>query len=286
MRDEVRDEVRTTRSPTTRLLLRAAAVALALAGAGCTSAPAGAPATGDPDEPVRAAAERMFTSSDEQDCTTLYTEAALEQMVGTDDPVAACRATLPATETAGSVQVEDLDVAGDQASVRVTPDGGGYGGLAVDLALVRTDGAWRVDRISDLEVLDQQVVLAPIHDGLEESVGDSLRPEDLDCIDAVLGAIPDAEVEQLLLERQMGQRGIDALRQCLGAGQDLLTLFALLNNQLLNAGASEADAACVAGYMTDFFADWTIEEVLADPTTYRQQADAEIVRVTETSCTG
>ena len=127
-------------------------------------------------------------------------------------------------------------------------------------------------------------MLSPIHDGLYESVGNSLRPEDLDCIDSVLGAIPEDEVEQLLLDRQMGQRGIDALRQCLGAGQDVLALFALLNNQLLNAGASEDDAACVAGYMTGFFQDWTIEEVLADPTTYRQQADAEIVRITTTYC--
>lgn len=278
--------MRTTRTPTTRPLLRAAAVALALACAGCTSGPAVSPATSDPDEPVRAAAERMFTSSDEQDCTTLYTEAALEQVVGTDDPVAACRATLPATETADSVRIEDLDVAGEQASARVTPDGGGYAGLALDLELVRADGAWRVDRISDLELLDREVVLEPIRTGFQPFVGDSLRPQDLDCIDALLDGIDDEEVERLLLAREMGMRGVDALRQCLGAGQDLLTQFALLNNQLLNAGASEADAACVAGYMTPFFEPWTIEEVLADPTAYRQQADAEIVRVTQESCTG
>lgn len=273
-----------------RLLARVSVGALLLVAAGCSDGGGGsegsAPRTSSasPQQQAADAVERMFTTRDAQDCTTLYTEAALEQMVGTDDPVAACRTVLPGSSPARSLEVDGPEVSGQRATARVTPDGGDYGGLAVDLELVLADGRWQVDRISDLELLDRQDVLSPIRDGLDESVGNSLRSEDLDCIDAVLGAIPKEEVEQLLLERQMGQRGIDALRQCLGAGQDLLTLFALLNNQLLNAGASEADAACVAGYMTGFFQDWTIEEVLADPTTYRQQADAEIVRVTQTYC--
>ncbi len=237
-----------------------------------------------PQEQVADAAELMFTATDPQGCTTVYTEAALAQLVGTADPLAACREQLPATEPASSVLVEQVEVADQRAKALATPDGGDYDGLAVDLVLVQADGSWRVDGISDLELLDRDVVLSPIHDGVQQFVGDSLRPEDSDCIDALIDRIDDEEVERLILERQMGQRGVDAMRQCLGAGQDLLTMFALLNNQLLNAGASESSAACVAGYMTGFFQDWTIEEAMTDPS-YGKKRDAEILRVVDEYCT-
>jgi len=93
--------------------------------------------------------ELVATGSDPGYCDEKVTDAYLEHVVGARLPFADEICELAASQPAADeVDVGEVSVDGDRATARVTFTGGLLDGSEVLAGLVKTDGDWRVDRLS------------------------------------------------------------------------------------------------------------------------------------------
>lgn len=229
-------------------------------------------AAASPEDAVTEVLQGAYTTADPASCTERYTERALAQAYrGAPDPLAACEeqeASPAAAEAAGtaSIDVADLVVDGDRATVTVTPQGAASGGtVAYDLVLVE-DGGWRIDEVVDVAVLDRAAYDDSVT-AVVEQVGPTLMaPDDVACVDQQLRAVPDEALARSVVEGASSTSLLaDAVRACLGGGTDLVAILQLSTYQLEQGGLSTEKATCVAGLAITGYGELTLEGIIADP---------------------
>ena len=98
------------------------------------------------------------------------------------------------------------------------------------------------------------------------TIGPSLMaPDDVQCLDESLRAVPDEQVAQAVLDRTSGYTVVDAIRDCVGLGVDLTAILFLSSYQLQQGGLTQGQADCVAGLAIVAYEDLTLEEIVTSP---------------------
>jgi hypothetical protein len=227
--------------------MAAATAVLAFAVAGC-----GGGGSGDSEKEINSVLNSFFTTADPSQCD-LFTTKALQQIAPSvaraDDPAAACREEVKASagQTAESIDA-DLEVDGSNAKATVTPDGGIFAGLSVDVALV-DDGGWKIDGLGQSHLVDRDAYLAALESGGGQGqVGNgAITPKDARCMAAEIEKnVPDSELSRSI-EQDDKDFFYDAIKLCMGGGQDFIAIVALASNQLRAAGLPPDKADCIAG---------------------------------------
>ena len=191
------------------------------AGNAPATSPAPAP-TSDPDPnsageaAVRAVVTEAMTTDRAADCTRLYTQALLEQVSGKvgADAVDHCRDNADGKADAESVDFKSLAPSGSSWRVSVTLVGGEMAGSSLDVAVVRQDGAWRLDQLLGFDIdMDQQAQIAE-----EEMLADGYSESESDCVAAHVSEIDEAAYERAVIEGRAEANGVrlrNALMGCL-----------------------------------------------------------------------
>jgi hypothetical protein len=203
------------------------------------------------EDEINGVLKTFFTTADPSQCD-LITPKALQQIAPSvaraDDPAAACSEEVKASagQSAKSIKA-DLDVNGSNAKASVTPDGGIFAGLAVDVALV-DDGGWKIDGVGPYHLVDRDAYLSALERGAGQGqLGNgAITPPDARCMaDQIKKNVSVAE-----LQRDINQNDkdflYDAIRICMGGGQDFIAIVALATNQFEAAGISARNAQCMA----------------------------------------
>jgi hypothetical protein len=233
-----------SRAPTVLAMALVAASALTACGGGGSG-------PGASEEEINGVLTTFFTTADPSQCD-LLTPKALQQIAPSvaraDDPAAACREEVKASagQEAKSISA-DLDVDGSNAKARVTPDGGIFAGLSVDVALV-DDGGWKIDGVGPYHLVDRDAYLSALERGAGQGqLGNgAITPTDARCMAGQIEKnVSDAELQRDI-ERNDQDFLYDAIRICMGGGQDFIAIVALATNQLEAAGLSTRDAQCIA----------------------------------------
>ena len=220
---------------------------LVVATAGCGGGSGG----GSDDDEVNGVLETFFTTSDPAQCD-LITPKALQQIAPSvaraDDPATACREEVRASSGQSAKSIDaDLHVDGSNAKATVTPDGGIFAGLSVDVALV-DDGGWKIDGLGRSHLVDRDAYLSALESGAGQGqLGNgAITPSDARCMADQIGK----NVSEAELQRDIEQNDkdflYDAIRDCMGGGQDFIAITALTENQLEAAGISARNAQCMA----------------------------------------
>ncbi len=211
--------------------------------------------------------EELATSDDPAQCTTWYTERALEQLTGDTSPKG-CIEAVTSAEPATGAEITDVQVDGRRASARLLPEGGDSAGYAMTVDLVSgREGAdgWQVDHYRGVEVVDRALIDARYSEVIT-TIGPSLMaPDGVDCLDARMRAVPDDQVAQAVLDRTTGYTVVDAIRDCVGFGLDLTAILFLSSHQLQQGGLTQGQADCVASLAIVDYEDLTLEEIITSP---------------------
>jgi hypothetical protein len=206
---------------------------------------------GASEEEINSVLTTFFTSADPSQCD-LITQKALQQIAPSvaraDDPATACREEVKASsgQSAKSINA-DLDVDGSNAKGSVTPDGGIFAGLSVDVALV-DDGGWKIDGLGPYHLVDRDTYLSALESGAGQGqLGNgAITPTDARCMaDQIDKNVPEQKLRSDI-ERNDKDFLYDAIRICMGGGQDFIAIVALATNQLEAAGLSTRNAQCIA----------------------------------------
>jgi hypothetical protein len=206
---------------------------------------------GTEEEEINGVLTTFFTTADPAQCD-LITQKALQQIAPSveraDDPTTACREEVKASagQSAKSIQA-DLDVDGSNAKASVTPDGGIFAGLAVDVALV-DDGGWKIDGVGPYHLVDRDAYLSALESGAGQGqLGNgAITPTDARCMADQIKKNVSAEELQRDIDQNDKDFFYDAIKVCMGGGQDFIAITALVENQLEAAGVSTRNAQCIA----------------------------------------
>jgi hypothetical protein len=229
----------------------ATVLAMALVAACTLAACGGGSGSGGSEDEINSVLNTFFTTADPSQCE-LLTQKALQQIAPSvaraDDPASACREEVRASagQSAKSINA-DLAVDGSNAKATVTPDGGIFAGLSVDVALL-DDGGWKIDGLGQSHLVDRDAYLSALERGAGQGqLGNgAITPPDARCM---AGQI-DRNVSDAELRRDIAQNDkdflYDAIRDCMGGGQDFIAIVALATNQLEAAGLSTRNAQCIA----------------------------------------
>src|SRR3954451_5544976 len=203
------------------------------------------------EDEINSVLSTFFTTADPSQCD-LLTQKALQQIAPSvaraDDPASACREEVRASSGQSAKSIDaDLDVSGSNAKATVTPDGGIFAGLSVDVALVDDDG-WKIDALGRQRLVDRAAYLSALERGAGQGqLGNgAITPTDARCMAGEIEKnVSDAEL-QSDIERNDKDFLYDAIRICMGGGQDFIAITALTENQLEAAGISARNAQCMA----------------------------------------
>lgn len=229
----------------------ATALAMALVAASTLAACGGGGGSGGSEDEINSVLTTFFTTADPSQCD-LLTQKALQQIAPSvaraDDPASACREEVRASSGQSAKSIDaDLDVSGTSAKATVTPDGGIFAGLSVDVALV-DDGGWKIDGLGRSRLVDRDAYLSALESGAGQGqLGNgAITPTDARCMAAQI----DRKVSGAELQRDIEQNDkdflYDAIRDCMGGGQDFIAITVLTENQLEAAGISARNAQCIA----------------------------------------
>jgi hypothetical protein len=207
--------------------------------------------SGDSEGEINGVLTTFFTTADPSQCD-LLTPKALQQIAPSvaraDDPPTACREEVKASAGQSAKSIDaDLDVSGTNAKATVTPDGGIFAGLSVDVALVDDDG-WKIDGLGRQRLVDRAAYLNALERGAGQGqLGNgAITPTDARCMAGEIQKnVSDAELQRDI-ERNDKDFLYDAIRICMGGGQDFIAITALTENQLEAAGISARNAQCMA----------------------------------------
>lgn len=171
-------------------LMLALGIAASLALAACGGDDGG----GSEDEDlVTEAVETASTGTDPGQCTTLYTQAFVEQTQFATGPeaIAGCEedAADPASD---SVEVSNVSVDGDTATAEAAYGPGQLDGQTLVLGLVKEGDTWKVDSRDEFVDFDQAAFAAGLGESVAES-GDA--PEEV--VDCMTSAITDGDSEAI-----------------------------------------------------------------------------------------
>jgi hypothetical protein len=117
----------------------------------------------------------------------------------------------------------------------------------VDVALV-DDGGWKIDALGPYHLVDRDAYLSALESGAGQGqVGNgAITPKDARCMaDQIDKNVPDAGLQRDI-EQNDKDFFYDAIRDCIGGGQDFIAITALTENQLEAAGISTRNAQCIA----------------------------------------
>lgn len=145
--------------------------------------------------------ETSVTSNDPANCTTLETQAFVEQ--GSDESGKAAlkdceEEAEDEEEEAESAEVTEVEVDGEKATANVAISGGGFDGQTVSIALVKDGDQWKLDEITGIVKLDNAALVATLEKQFEDPEV-KISEAGIECI---LGTVEEAdtgEVEELLL---------------------------------------------------------------------------------------
>jgi hypothetical protein len=207
--------------------------------------------SGASEDEINGVLNTFFTSADPSQCD-LITQKALQQIAPSvaraDDPAAACREEVKASagQEAKSIKA-DLDVDGSSAKANVKPDGGIFAGLSVDVALVNDDG-WKIDALGPYHLVDRDAYLSALESGAGQGqLGNgAITPADARCMADQIKKNVSADELQRDIDQNDKDFFYDAIKICMGGGQDFIAITALVENQLEAAGVSTRNAQCIA----------------------------------------
>ena len=175
----------------------------------------------DEEAAVRQLVVTAMTTSRPEDCTRLYTQAFLEQITGEvgSEAIEECKDDSDEDASADSVNFKSLVSTGGGYQAVVDLVGGDMGGSLFTMAINRTTGVWKIDRLVDIDVdMDQQA----------QAAGDQLREEgfgsaDVACYEEEVRKADEDAYEQALLEG----RGSEYAQTVLGSAVDCMSADAL-----------------------------------------------------------
>ena len=149
---------------------------------------------GDGDEAqVTEAIETAATSTDPAICTTLQTQAFVEQTqfsTGTE-AVTACEDGA-AQGVADSVEVSDISVDGTTATAEAAFTGGQLDGQTLAISLVKEGDQWKLDSLDQFVDFDQAAFATGIADGAGQDGGTPAQ-----VIDCITSAVTDGDPEAI-----------------------------------------------------------------------------------------
>ncbi len=155
---------------------RSAAALACLASVAIGACVGGDDGSSDEDE-IREVIERAFATRDPANCGEVTTDAFLEKFY--DGSVQACRMDVERGQVAESVEVETIEIDGDEASADATPAGGDSSGQTLAVRLVKDGDEWLID---DAIFGADQVAELFFRGVREDALGRGLDRKAADCI--------------------------------------------------------------------------------------------------------
>jgi ABC-type glycerol-3-phosphate transport system substrate-binding protein len=173
------------------LLLIASALALSACGS----------SESDEDKVVNAI-ETAAVSTDPADCEALQTVNFMEQSNEGEGKEAIEECEEDAEDQTGnpdSVDVEEVEVEGSNATANVAFIGGDADGQTLVVALVEEEDDWKLDEINGFAKFDREKLVAGILKGLEDP-SSGLSSAQAECIGEGIEGLEDEAVEELMLD--------------------------------------------------------------------------------------
>ena len=171
-------------------LLALAALAVSACGGGGSSA----------EDEVTEVIEQAATTKDPSNCTELQTLRFTEQNTGEKGKVAIkrCEESAKEEEQAEEAKVSNVSVDGEKASAEVEFIGGSLGSQTLEVALVKEDGAWKLDQIEGFANYDGKALEEIFLKRFKESP-EGLSKQQYTCIAEGIGKASTAEAETMFL---------------------------------------------------------------------------------------
>jgi hypothetical protein len=164
------------------------------------SACGGGDDSGDDDSQITEVITTSATSPDPADCTRLATQRFLEQSQYETGPEAVQSCEEDASDTSDdpdSVDVNDIQVEGDNATATVVFQGGPIGNATVDVALVKDGDQWKLDQITDLVSIDLESFKQRFAEEIESSP--DIPTPIANCINNAVGGLTEDQVRQAIV---------------------------------------------------------------------------------------
>jgi hypothetical protein len=177
------------------LILPALAVSLTLAACG-----GGDGGGGDDADQITDVITTSVMSNNPADCTRLATQRFLEQSQYETGQEAVQSCEEDAADTSDdpdSVEVENVQVDGDNATATVVFQGGPIGNATVDVALVKDGDQWKLDRITDLVSIDLESFRQSFAEEIESS--QEIPGPIANCIKDAVAGLTEDQVRQAIV---------------------------------------------------------------------------------------
>ena len=190
---------------------------------------------------VRAVVTEAMTTDRASDCTRLYTQAFLEQMSGKvgSAAVAECRDKADGEADSDRIRFRSIAPEGGAYRVGAVLVGGDMAGSTASLMVARSGGAWKIDRLLDMNLDIEELAVAAANEAEEEGA----TPAEARCFEQKIAATSETAYERAVIEGRGSayseQIGISAV-DCLSA--------ATLRRQIaegIRGGAGDAPEALI-----------------------------------------
>jgi copper chaperone CopZ len=143
--------------------------------------------------------ETAATTSDPSNCTKLETVSFVEQNTEQkgNAAVKACEEEAEAgEEQAEGAKVSNVDVNGEKATAEVEFEGGSLGSQALEVALVKEGGDWKLDQIEGFADYDGKALGEAFEEEFKENP-EELNEEQAKCIAGKVAEASQAQAEEL-----------------------------------------------------------------------------------------
>jgi hypothetical protein len=153
---------------------------------------------GEDEDQITAAIVAGATSGDPSACTEFQTLKFTEQTTSETGEAAVRQCEQDAADTpAEEIDVINIETDGDSATAEGAITGSFFDGQTIEVALVKEDDQWKLDKLSGFTEFDRDAFLAAFTDAIASEQGAS--PEALDCVTSQVEAQPDEQLQAFLL---------------------------------------------------------------------------------------
>jgi hypothetical protein len=152
------------------------------------------------EEKIVNAIETAATSSNPADCETTQTIKFMEQTSDKEGKKALESCEEEASEAKNhpeSVDVEEVEIEGEEATATVAFVGSTFDGQTLILNVVKEEGDWKLNEAESFKKLDREKLIGEFEKGFEEEK--EIEPELAECVIAGVEELSDSELEQLVL---------------------------------------------------------------------------------------
>jgi hypothetical protein len=179
------------------LLVVPFAVAACGGGGGSSSVASGASGASGDEAAVTTAIQDSATSTDPSTCTTLETQAFVEQSTFKtgQDAVKTCQEN--ASNHADSVDVTNVSVKGTKATADAAITGGSLDGQTLTVQLVNDGGQWKLNHIVTFVKFDRASFLKAFQESL--TTQGQLNSSQIHCVLSTMSQGSDKQIQQLML---------------------------------------------------------------------------------------